>query len=431
MNIVGISINHNTAAIELREMVHLNKDEIVGLIQQLKKDFFTEGFVLSTCNRTEIFGLPKSNISYQDIENKLLNFKPVTGIETHNFNKFFSCGAVKHIFSVTTGIDSLVIGDSQILGQVKEAFQLAEDVHFVGPILRRLFDTAVKVGKRAVRETRIGEGAVTISFAAVQVIEKIFANLFKKSALVIGAGDTGQLAAIHLKNKGVGKITITNRTYSRAEILAEKVSGSVLPFNKIEEHLHEFDIIVSATSSENLIVTKEEVKKMMKRRKGAPVILMDIALPRDIDPAVKELDNVFYHDIDSLQIIVKENLDHRKSEIPAVTKIIMDEMVAFFAWYNTLEVVPTIISLREFFEEIKNDELNKIKHKVSKEDFEKLEDMSRRLIGRLLHNPTIKLKRIAEGGINSQESITNALLIKELFGLDESRDDGSDNPGTN
>lgn len=420
MNLIGISINHRTSPLELREALHLNRDEIVSLIPRLKEQIFSEGVVISTCNRTEIFGFPQNDgLDVNAIITSLLESKPVNGIKPEHFVKFFSCGAVRHLLSVASGIDSMVIGDSQILGQVKEAFDISDDLDFAGTISRRIFDTAIRVGKRSIKETTIGEGAVTVSYAAVQVVEKIFANLEKKSALVIGAGETSELAAIHLRDKGVGKITISNRTIERAEALADKVHGEIVPFQYLKEHLQNFDIIISATSSNDLIIQADNIKSAMKKRKGTPVVLMDIAVPRDFDPEVRKIDNVFYNDMDSLKIIVDQNMQKRKEQIPLVEKIVMEELVGFFNWYNTLDVVPTIKSIRNFFEDIRTDELEKIKNKVNEEDFSKIEDMTRRMIGRLLHNPTVKLRGFAESGANIKEVLTNTLILKELFNLED------------
>lgn len=426
MNLVGITINHNTAGIELREALHLNKDEIIDLIPKLK-EFFSEGIIISTCNRTEIFGFPKNfTLAYQEIIEILLSHKPVAGITQENFSKYFSCGAVKHLFSVASGIDSLIIGDSQILGQVKDAFETSEDLGFSGTLMHRIYESAMKVGKRVIKETAIGEGAVSVSYAGVQVIEKIFSPLERKNALIIGAGETGDLAATHLRDKGIGKIAISNRTIERAENLAEKVHGEIIPFQYLKEHIHNFDIIISATSSPELILTKNDIKEMMKKRKGETIVLMDIALPRDIDPEVRNIENVFYHDIDSLKVIVDQNVIKRRNEIPKALEIIMEEMHQFFGWVNTLEVVPVIKSIRDFFEEIRHDELEKLKNKVSEEDYLKFEDMTRRMMGRILHNPTIKLRELAESGTNIQDTLTHSIIIKELFDLDKKRKNGEE-----
>ena len=427
MNLTGISINHNTASIELREALHLNKEEIVDFIPILRNKYLGEGFILSTCNRTEIFGFPHNfKFGENALQRELLAFKPIEGIKPEHFKQYYSCSALKHIFSVATGIDSLIIGDSQIHGQMKEAFEISENNNFSGSLARRVFDTTIKVGKRSIRETNIGEGAVTISYAAIQVVEKIFSNLNTKSALIIGAGETGELAAVHLADKGIKNICVTNRTVERAEELALKINGRVLPFTEFKNHIHEFDIVISATSSENILITVEEINRMMKMRKGTPAVLMDIAIPRDIDPKARDVENVFYHDIDSLKIMVDKNLESRKHEIPAVEKIIVEEMIEFFGWYNTLQVVPTIKSFRNFFEEIRSDELEKIKHKISKEDYSKLDDMTRRMIGRILHNPTLKLRELAGSGVNSEVTATHIMILKEMFNLNGSQESGTE-----
>jgi len=422
MNLTGISINHNTAPIELREALHLNKNEVERFIPILRNKYLAEGFILSTCNRTEIFGFPHDfKIGQDELQKELINFKPIEGIRPDHFAKYFSCSALKHIFSVATGIDSLIIGDSQILGQVKESFEISEANQFSGTIAKRIFDMTLKVGKRAIRETNIGEGAVTVSYAAIQVVEKIFSALITKSALIIGAGETGELAAIHLADKGIRNIAITNRTLQRSEELANKVNGKVIPYSGFKDHLQEFDVVVSATSSDNILILKDDIRAMMKKRKGSPVVLMDIAIPRDIDPGVRDIENVFYHDIDSLKIIVDKNLQSRKKEIPAVEKIIVEEMIDFFGWYNTLQIVPTIKSFREFFEEIRKDEMEKIKYKISDDDYAKLDEMTKRLIGRLLHNPTVRLRELAGSGVNSEVTATNTMILKEMFNLNGSK----------
>jgi len=292
--------------------------------------------------------------------------------------------------------------------------------------MHRVYETAMKVGKRVIKETSIGEGAVSVSYAGVQVIEKIFSPLERKNALIIGAGETGILAATHLRDKGIGKIAISNRTIEKAEKLAEKVQGEIIPFQHLKEHIHNYDIIISATSSPDLILTKNDIKEMMRKRKGETIVLMDIALPRDIDSEVRQIENVFYHDIDSLKVIVDQNVIKRRNEIPKALEIIMEEMHQFFGWVNTLEVVPVIKSIRDFFEEIRHDELEKLKNKVSEEDFSKFEDMTRRMMGRILHNPTIKLRELAESGTNIQDTLTHSIIVKDLFDLDKKRKNGEE-----
>ncbi|MBL1213382.1 MAG: glutamyl-tRNA reductase [Ignavibacteriae bacterium] len=419
MDLIGISINHKTAPLELRETLFLSTSEIKDLIPKLKKDVFSDGFILSTCNRTEVFGVPlKGVVNSIDIGDYILDYKPVPGIKRENFAGYFACSAIKHIFNVASGVDSLIIGDSQILGQVKESFQISLDWNFAGSVTKRMFDSALKVGKRSINETGIGDGAVSISYAAVQVVEKIFANLNKKSALVIGAGETGELAAVHLKDKEIGNIVIANRTKEKAEKLAEKVNGKVIDFDSIKDELYNFDIVISATGSPTAIVELSDIKNMMKKRKGTPACLVDIAVPRDIDPSAKKIDNVFYHDIDSLEVIVDQNKKFREKEIPKVERIIMEELVNFYSWYNSLEVIPTIKSFRNFFEEIRQDEMEKIKHKIHSDDIDKFNEVTKRLVGRLMHNPTKRLRELSETELSEQDLKTHTLILKELFKLD-------------
>ena len=427
MDIVGISINHNTADISLRESLHLSQNEILEFIPVLKAKVFSEGFVLSTCNRTDIFGIPKDKaISYKDVQNSLISFKHVDGLSSNNFLNYFSCGAVKHILEVATSVNSLIIGDSQIHGQVKEAFLLSEDYGFSKALMHKLFETAVRVGKRSITETKIGEGAVTVSFAGIKVVEKIFSSFENKAALVIGTGETGELAATHLSEKGIGKLTISNRTKSKAENLANKLHCEVIDFEDFKKHLHKYDIIVSATSSENYILEFDDIKEMMKVRKGKLTSLLDIALPRDFDPRVEKLEGVFYNDIDSLKVIVNENLKKREKEIPKLNSIIMDEMTHFFKWYNALDVIPTIKEFRDFFEEIRRDEIGKIKYKVHDYEYEKVDNMTKRIIGRILHNPTLKLKNLSETGTDYEMAKRYTEIIRELFNLNIKKNNGEE-----
>ncbi len=419
MNLIGISINHRTSPIELREAVHLSVEEQREFITILKSDALKEGFVLSTCNRTEIFGIPLSNnLKHTEIFERLVNFKSVDGLQQNHVENFDSYNSLKHIAKVASGIDSLIIGDSQILSQCKESFRLSVDEGFSNTTTKKIFDFAARVGKRSIKETLIAQGAVSVSYAAIQIIEKIFADLSTKEALVIGAGETSELAAIHLKSRNIRKITITNRTIEKAGQLAKKVSGSKILFDEFRQQLYKYDIIISATSAKNYLVSYDDLKSAINKRRGTPMFIMDIAIPRDIDPEAKKIDNVFYNDIDSLTIIVDQNLQKRKQEIPKVEKIISDEIDGFYNWYNTLGIVPTIKSLRSFFEEIEYDELNKIRNKVSNEDYMKLEDMANRLIGRILHNPTIKLRELAESGDNLDKANQHTSTLKYLFDLD-------------
>ncbi|MEI7812586.1 MAG: glutamyl-tRNA reductase [Ignavibacteria bacterium] len=418
MNLLAVSINHRTASVELREALHLSQDEIKQMLKELKGSLFNEGFIISTCNRTEIYGFPiNPRTDFRDIQNFLMASKPAGSINEKNFQNFFSCGAVNHLFKVSAGIDSLLLGDNQILGQVKESFQLSDDLDFAGFLMKRVFDSAIRAGKRAKTETSISDGAITVSYAAVQLIEKIFSNLSRKSALVIGAGETGEIAAKHLRDKGIGNLAVTNRTLEKAEKLAGTIHARIIPYQYFKEQLHDYDIVISATSAPDFIISCNDVKASMKKRGHAATCMMDIAMPRDIDPAVRNIDNVFYHDIDSLKIIVDQNVRKRQTEEPKVHSIIMEELISLFGWYNSLEVTPTIKSLRQHFEDIRNEEIEKLRTRMTPADMEKIDIATKRIINKLLHQPTTELKRISENGAGSQESVNKVNLIRMLFGL--------------
>ena len=419
MDLLAVSVNHRTAGIELRERLHLSNSEVKELLGLFKQRFAKEVLIISTCNRTEVFLIVENKqIDYVEVERALIEYKKVEGVDDSNFEKYYSCSALNHLFKVVAGIDSQITGDNQIFGQVKESFFFAEEVGTVGFLMKRVFDAALKVGKRGKTDTLISEGAVTVSYAAVQLIEKIFSNFNKKNALVVGAGETGELAAKHLRDKGIGFLTITNRTYEKAEKLAERLNANVLPFDSFKQDIHKYDIVLSATASPEIVITYDDIRVAMNNRQNSPMVLMDIAVPRDIDPKVKKIENVFHSDMDSLNIIVEQNLKKRKDEIPKVKKIILDEMILFFQWYNSLEISPIIKMLRDLFEEVRSEEVGKNINKFSPEDQDKLEIITKRIMNKILHKPTTELRKGAEkDGATSVETLMKVAALKELFGL--------------
>lgn len=421
MNLLAISINHRTAPVELRESVFLKEDEIIAFIRMAKDILLKEGLVLSTCNRTEIFGVPVSpELSHPKLRELLVSFKNAQSISGEHFQNFISRDAVKHLFSVATGIDSLLVGDNQVFKQVKDSIHIAEQAGFTGYFMHRLFDFAIRAGKRAISETKISDGAVTVSYAAVQLTEKIFSSLSKKSALIIGAGETGEIAAKHLADKGIGSLTVTNRTHEKAARLADELNAKVIHFPQFRESIHNFDIIISATASPEILITKNDVQNAIKKRNNNPLVLMDIAVPRDIDPESKKIDYVFYHDLDSLNVIVEQNLAKRKAEIPKVERIIEEELNNFSEWNNSLRAAPAIKDLRDFFEAIRNEEVERNKNKFSAEDHEKLEIVTKRIINKILHHPTAELRK-NDNLSGSNDAATKIGIIRELFGINSEK----------
>ena len=424
MNLLAVSINHKTAPVKIRETLYLSENEVRKLIEKVKREYFTQGLLISTCNRTEIYGIPDNkDITHSHLQKLITESKNSVNTTTDNFQTFISRDSLNHLFSVITGIDSMLIGDNQIFKQVKDSIQIADEMQFTGFLMRHVFDSAIRVGKRAISETKISEGAVTVSYAAVQLIEKIFSNLNKKSALVVGTGETGEIAAKNLVDKGIAKLTLTNRTTKKAKLLANKLNCSVLLFEEFKDHLHKYDIVFCATSSEDILIKKEDVAAAMKIRGYAPMVLMDIAVPRDIDPASKEIEYVFYHDIDSLNIIVEQNIAKRRDEIPKVKKIIDEELDSFFEWYNSLQSAPTIKNLRDHFDAIRAEEVEKNINKFSADDREKLEIVTKRIINKILHAPTVELKKVNDTGTGAEDAATKIGIIRSLFGIDKERSD--------
>jgi glutamyl-tRNA reductase len=417
MNLIGISINHRTSSVELRESLNLSNEEIVRLISSIK-EILKEGMIVSTCNRTEILGAAFSDkVNHSDLINILLNLKKVEGVSVDSFERFSSFEVVEHIFKLIAGIDSMLIGDNQIFKQVKEAFQISDEQNFIGFYFKKIMDYSLHLGKRVITETAISEGAVTVSFAAVQLIEKIFSNISKKSVLVIGTGETGEIAAKHLRDRGVSRLALTNRTFEKAEKLAKELNTAVFPFDNFKDHLHKFDIIISATGSQDFIISKSDIEKTIKKRNYESLVIVDIAVPRDVDPQCKNIENVFYNDIDSLNIIVEQNLLKRRNEIPKVEKIISEELNNFSDWLNSLQVSPIIKALRDKFETIRAEEVQNNINRFSSEDKEKLEIITKKIINKILHHPTVELKKFVNDNSTQDLNRMKLSVIQELFGI--------------
>ncbi|MBM4176259.1 MAG: glutamyl-tRNA reductase [Ignavibacteria bacterium] len=418
MNLISVTINHKTAPIELREALYLSEIEIRKILNQIKETLLKEVCILSTCNRTEIYGVPSNHsITYREVQEFILTQKPVTKIKSDNFLNYYSCGAANHLFRVSSGIDSLVIGDQQILGQVKDAYNIAVEENCVGTFLQKTFQSALKLGKRIKTETDLFEGPTSVSSAAVQLAGKIFSDLKKKSVLVIGAGETGKLTIQNLIQKNVTNLTISNRTFSRAEKLAAKYNAKVLPFDNLKERLNEYDIIISATSSNSILINRDEMSAAMRKRKFEPVCIMDIAIPRDFDPNVKDIENIFYNDIDSLQTMVNLSLEGKKALLPAIQKIIMEELIELFSWHNSLQISPLLKSMREQFESVRSQEFDAFKNKFASNEVENLELLTKRIVKKLLHNPTVYLRKSADQVDTQGELQLKIKILKDMFNL--------------
>jgi glutamyl-tRNA reductase len=419
MNLFSIGISHHTAAVDVREKMWLSNEEIKSALVRLREHHVQECVLVSTCNRTELYGLSAAPLSSDlPLRSFLIDFKQAGGAVTAaHFAAAENQDAIGHLFKVASGVDSLVIGDIQILNQVKDAFNLAREAGSLGPVLGRLMQSALHVGKRVRTETAICEGAVSVSYAAVELAGKIFADLSKKTVLLIGAGETGELTLKHLQGKGIGQILVANRTRSRAEGLVASFGGTVVDYEQMLDALRRADIVISSVTAPTYVVQPDDVNKVMKQRSNNPFFLIDIGVPRNVNPAARRIENVFLYDMDSLNTIVARNIDRRKEEIPRVTEIINEEMESFLRWEKSLEVGPTIQEFREALESIRRLEVEKNANRFHPEDRELLDMITKRIVNKILHQPTTVLKQGAEEGNNTAATVERVNALRELFGF--------------
>jgi glutamyl-tRNA reductase len=427
-HLIAVSISHHRAPIEVREQLQLSNDEIRLLLQDIRAN--AEAFVLSTCNRTEIYAIPIDGrlVESEALIEPIFFTKKLSDEDHSSYLSFFetmhSHHAIRHLFAVIAGIDSQIIGDQQIFAQVKEAFRVSEEISSSGGFLSKLSQAAFRVAKRVITETTLMEGAATISYAAVEFARKIYDDLKSRHILIIGAGETGELAAKHFVERNAGRVTIANRSAERAQEMRERIQTEsastrceIVSLGELEDVLPKADIIVSATSAPDYVLTEPMMKAAMEARKSSsPLVMIDIAVPRNIDPAIASLSNVFLKDIDDLRAIVDRNTERRHLEIPKAEAIIDEELSRFLEMLSRFEVGPTIKALRDKFEDVRTEELDRNRGKLDDRAFATMDDMSRRMMNRLLHEPVSAIK---EPGDDAADSLTRIELIRKLFGLDK------------
>jgi glutamyl-tRNA reductase len=419
MKLFIVGLNHKIADIEVREKLAFDGPKLLeGLMRFRELPEVQEAIILSTCNRVELYANVKDTVkASESIKTFLSAFH---GIKRSSLDKalymYDDIDAVKHIFRVASSLDSMIVGEPQILGQLKDAFELALEKKTTGILLNKLMKKSISVAKRVRTETRIAENAVSISFAAVELAKKIFTDLSERSFMLLGAGEMAELAARHLITNGVKEVIVSNRTYRRACDLAEEFNGRPVKF---EDFIHEMvhaDIIICSTGAPDYILMKDEMHKVMKERKQRQVFLIDISVPRNIDPEINGLENVYLYNIDDLQGVVDDNVSERQQEAEKAEKIVEDEIETFLKWQSSLDSVPTIKALRERAEEMKKEELDKLLNKVAglgEKDREAIEYMATALMNKLIHPPTVALKDSSE----DKESLV--ALVRKLYGIDE------------
>jgi glutamyl-tRNA reductase len=421
MQVILLGVSHRTAPIELRERLDFSTRDVGAAVSALAlHPSAAEAVVLSTCNRSEIYVVSNDPVrAREEVTAFLSDYHnvPASAFTPHLFS-YDNEAAIRHLFRVAAGLDSIVVGEPQILGQVKDAFQAAAGQHRTGPMLSKLFHWSFLVGKRVRSETGLGEGAVSVSFATVALARKIFGQLNGRRVLVVGAGEISTLTAQHLRTNGVGEILVTSRTTAHADALAASVDGRSIAWDDLAQGVALADIVVTATGSQRPIITRAQVEAVTGRHRRDPLFIIDIAVPRDVEASVGDIEQVFLYNIDDLQTIVQENLSRRSSEVERAEAIVNEELVKFAAWQRSRGAVPTIVALRERFDRIRRSELNRLDGKLGSlppEARARVEEVTRLIVEKLLLEPTEQLKGLPDE--ETQVAYTEA--INRLFRLRE------------
>jgi glutamyl-tRNA reductase len=420
MHLTLVGLSHKTAPVEIREKLTFpanRQEDALALL--CSSSAVNEAVIVSTCNRTEIYAVTATDV---DGPAAIIDFMcDYHDLDRHELVRYLYLSegeaVVRHLFRVVASLDSMVLGEAQILGQVKEAYEASFDNGASQRIFNKLFRQSFEVGKRVRTETDIGENAVSISYAAVELAKRVFDTLEGRSILVVGAGKMSELTAKHLVSNGVREVLVANRTYERAVELAEKFEGEPIPYEELFERMAGVDVVISSTAAPGYVITKSEVAAARKGRRGNPLFLIDIALPRDIEPAVNDLPDVYLYDIDDLNGVVSSNLEERMREAERAEVIIAEEMAAFERWAESMEVVPTVAAIRAKAEQTRTEELEKAIKRLgglSEKELATVEALTASIVNKMLHGPTARLKQVA-GEKDGYEYVEAARF---LYGLD-------------
>ncbi|PAV27701.1 glutamyl-tRNA reductase [Virgibacillus profundi] len=421
MHILKVGFNYKTAPVEIREKLTFSEAALHEAMTELKvQKSILENVIVSTCNRTEIYAVvDQVHTGRYYIKQFLADWFKIDKEEFTSYLRITEDdGALEHLFRVSTGLDSMVLGETQILGQVRQAFLTSQKMKTTGTIFNELFKQAITLGKRAQTDTAIGEHAVSVSYAAVELAKKIFGDLQNKHVVILGAGKMGELAAKNLQGSGASKITVLNRTLEKGKILADKFNAKAESIENLPEVIRDADILISSTGSDNVVLTKEMLAPIQKKRKGRALFLVDIAVPRDIDPALSELDNIFLYDIDDLQHIVDENLEARKAAAQQIELMLEEEIVTFKEWLKTLGVVPVISALRQKALSIQAETMQSIERKIpdlTARERKVINKHTKSIINQLLKEPVTQAKELA-----AKDNAEDALeLFVDIFGIED------------
>ncbi len=421
MHIVVVGLNYKTAPVEIRERLTFDSSKIGEAMSQLqKKKSILENIIISTCNRTEIYAVVDQVHTGRYYIKEFLSewFE----IEQSEFSPYIFVyeqdGAMNHLFQVACGLNSMVVGETQILGQVRASFLEAQSIQSSGTVFNQLFKQAITLAKKAHTETDIGANAVSVSYAAVELAKKIFGTLENKNVLILGAGKMGELAIQNLYSNGAKNVTVINRTFEKAQSLAERFEGQAKSLNELQCALIDADILISSTGASSFVITKSMMNTVEKIRKGKPLFMVDIAVPRDLDPALAELDSVFLYDIDDLEGIVEANLQERQKEAAKIMLMIEAEIVEFNEWLHLLGIVPVISSLREKALAIQGETMKSIERKLphlSERDKKVLNKHTKSIINQMLKDPILHAKELA----SSDDREKAMELFVKIFNLEQ------------
>jgi len=397
MQLALVGLSHKTAPVEVRERLAFNNDALrLALKSLVGRQDVTEAMILSTCNRVEVVAESSDDRLIREF---LCDFHQISpdDVSKHLYS-LRDADAIRHVFRVAASLDSMMVGEPQILGQVKEAYRIAADTGTVGMHLSALMNRAFAVAKKVRSETGISQSAVSISYAAVELARKIFGDLSGKTVMIIGASKMGELTAKHLKRNGVSSVLVTNRTFEHAVELAQVFEGAAVSFEHFTDHMDRADIVISSTGAPHFIISRAVAEQIIHRRKNRPMFFIDIAVPRDIDPTVNEIDNAFLYDIDDLQQVIDENLKERMKEASRAEENIDSEVQSFCLKMQSREVVPTIVQLRDNVEKIRRDEIERNRRylkDLSPEQQAAVDHITKSFANKILHTPIEELKRMA------------------------------------
>ena len=418
MQIAVLGINHKTACVEVREQVALADDGAGRLVRALVAlPVVDEAVAVSTCNRTELY-LTGPRLPLQDVAIEALcaatDACPADLKESVYYLE--NREAVRHLFSVASSLDSMVLGEAQILHQLKSAYGIAEECGTTGTVLHRLMRRSFEVGKRVRTETRIGESSLSIASVSVDLARNVFGELRNRVVLVVGAGEMAELVVTHLQGHGITRILVANRTFERAVELAERFGGDAVRYEALPDHMAVADIVITSTSAKEPIIRRGDMEAVMRRRRNRPVFLIDIAVPRDVESAVNKVQNAYLYDIDDLQHVVASNLDDRQREAVLAREIVEEEVGIFQEWLASLAVVPTLVALRTWATSVKDEELDKFLAKMpdlTDDQRNKVGALAHSIVNKLLHPPTVRVKEAAD----EEEGMLYASSLRALFGL--------------